>query len=138
RGNFLNDKEFIYSYLKGVESTLSFATLGEPLILDSTIYVFSENKIVGLPEFEHYKDLEPKLSAEEIDLLSPAKGLWKYEYDQEKNSMQLKYYHKIYSETYNSELGLLVFDVKGKIIDDFILAIANVHKDSSIVFSDVN
>lgn len=138
RGNFLNDKEFIYSYLKGVESTLSFATLGEPLIKNSTIYIFHENKIVGLPEFEHYKDMEPKLTQGELDVLSPAKGLWKYEYNQENHSMELRYYHKLYSETYNSELGLLVFDVKGKIIDDFILAIANVHEDSSIVFSDVN
>lgn len=136
RGNFLDDKEFIYSYLKEIQPTLSFAALGEPLIEESRIYIFHESKLEELPEFSNYEELDPKLTEQELNSLSPTKGLWKYEFDLKNNSMNLKYYHKLYSETYNSELGLLVFDVKGKIIDDFILAIADVHVDSSIVMSD--
>ncbi|MCA0753436.1 sensor histidine kinase [Paenibacillus sp. N4] len=135
RGDYADDRELIYSFLKEISPAFSFAALGEPMVKQIIAYTKTEKRLLAVPEFGDYSELNGVLSTEEMAKLRPAKGLWKKSFDSA-SGPSLTYYHKLYSDTYSSELGILQMMVKPAIIEEFIQALSAMHPNNTILMID--
>ncbi|XEC96724.1 sensor histidine kinase [Paenibacillus tarimensis] len=134
RGDYADDRELIYSFLKEISPAFSFASLGEPMVKRIVAYPKTEKRLLSVPEFGDYSELAGVLSAEDMARLRPDKGLWKKSFDSASGPV-LTYYHKLYSDTYTSELGILRIMVKPALIEEFIQAISAMHPHNAILLT---
>ncbi|NMO94910.1 sensor histidine kinase [Paenibacillus lemnae] len=135
RGDYVDDREFIYSYIKEIRPAFDFASLGEPMVSQVVVYPKTQSRLLSFPEFADYSKIESKLSLEEQRQLRPAKGLWK-DSAQAGYKPSLVYYHKLYSDTYTSELGIVEIRVNPALIEEFMKALRTVHPQNTVLLLD--
>ncbi|KRE39700.1 sensor histidine kinase [Paenibacillus sp. Soil522] len=134
RGDYTDDRELIYSFLKEISPAFSFAALGEPMVKQIVAYPKTGKRLMAVPEFGDYSELEGVLSAEDMARLRPAKGLWKKSFESDSVPV-LTYYHKLYNDSYTSELGILRIMVKPALIEEFLQALSAVHPKNAILLT---
>ncbi|WP_168120557.1 sensor histidine kinase [Paenibacillus sp. HB172176] len=132
RGDYVYDRDLIFSYLKEISPAFAFASLGEPMVEQLVVYPKIQDRLLSLKEFADYSELEGRLSAEEKAELLPARGLWKKTTNTD-SEPSLVYYHKLYSETYTSELGIVEITVKSTIIDELMKALSVIHPKNTVI-----
>lgn len=134
RGDYADDQELIYSFLKEISPAFSFASLGEPMVKQIVAYPKTGKRLLSVPEFGDYSELGDMLSAEDMARLRPAKGLWEKSFESTSGPV-LTYYHKLYNDTYTSELGILRILVKPALIEEFIQALSTMHPNNAILLT---
>ncbi|MBW5446461.1 HAMP domain-containing protein [Cohnella sp. CFH 77786] len=134
RGEYTNDRDLIYSYLKEISPALSFAPLAEPSVTRLTIYPKMQERMTAVPGFQPYGKLSESLSSQQFSALKPAKGLWKRELSN--GGLALSYYHKLYNDTYTTELGMVEIDVSPRLFGDFLSHLNKIHPDHSVLIVD--
>jgi two-component system sensor histidine kinase YesM len=130
RGEYLEDRDLIYYYLREISPAISFAYLGEPSVDDLTIYPKTQERLLTVPGFREYGKIYEKLTEDEIGTLNPAKGLWKL--SMTASGLSLSYYNKIYNESFTSELAIIELKVKPELFGNFLQNIRKVHPDNAI------
>ncbi|MGO4541616.1 sensor histidine kinase [Paenibacillus sp. 2TAB19] len=135
RGDYVYDRDLIYSYLKEISPAFAFASLGEPMVEQLVVYPKTQNRLLSFPEFADYSEIGSKLSSEEKRKLLPAKGLWKKS-NNAGSEPSLVYYHKLYSESYTSELGIVEITVKSELIETFMKALSAIHPQNTVMLMD--
>ncbi|WP_158602225.1 sensor histidine kinase [Cohnella endophytica] len=131
RGDFMEDRDLIYSYLKDISPAISFASLGEPAISSLTIFPKTKQRPLWVPGFQSYEEIHGILSEREISSLKPAMGLWKHTIGED--GLSLAYYHKIYSETYTGDLGIIQMKVKPELFENLLENLRAVHPGNNLV-----
>ncbi|WP_199619332.1 sensor histidine kinase [Paenibacillus alkalitolerans] len=135
RGEYTADRDLIYTYLKEISPAFSFAHLADPSIRSLTVYPKSQTRLLSLPGFQPFDKIHEKLEQAEIESLRPARGLWKRT-AVNGNDLSLAYYHKIYSETFTSDLGIIEMNVSPALIGGFLRNLREVHPGNVILLMD--
>ncbi|WP_157274293.1 sensor histidine kinase [Paenibacillus fonticola] len=74
---------------------------------------------------------------EELRALKPKESLWLVEQQEEGQLPKLKYYRKLYTDTYSKELGYLEVTIGDEALKQFMSLLSNSSASSSILFADV-
>lgn len=134
QGEIVDDRDLIYSYLKEINPAFSFAYLADPLVQNLTVYPKSQKRLLGAPGFQNYRDIEGFLTPDEVGNLRPAQGLWKQSFDPA--APALSYFHKLYSNSYITDLGIIQISVEPAMLDQLVSALTQVHPDNAIMVLD--
>jgi len=132
RGEYTNDSDLIYNYLKEIRTAFSFSYLAEPMVEEITIFPKGENRLVTLPGFKNYEDINKNVRIEEVSALGPTSGVWKLT-ETGLQPSSLVYYHKIFSDSYSKELGMIEIRVSTSIMLEFIDAIKTIHPEGDLL-----
>ncbi|MBB3112124.1 two-component system sensor histidine kinase YesM [Paenibacillus phyllosphaerae] len=136
RGDYMEERDLIYSYLRDISPAISFASLAEPSIESLVIYPRSQTRLLTVSGFSAYNNIYDSLSKDEIASLGPTKGLWKY--SMEESGLSLSYYYKIYNDLYTNDLGIIAFHVKPVLVQQFLQNLQQVHPGNAIILMDQN
>jgi len=134
QGAYSDDRELIYSYLKEISPAISYAYLGEPFVSQITIYPKYEKRLLTVTGFSGYNEISQSLKDNEINSLDPVKGLWTKSYSSDIPT--LAYFHKIYNDKYESELGIIQFAVHPSLLEEYMLKLRSLHPDNALLLLD--
>ena len=134
RGDELNDRDLIYSYLREISPAFSFGSLAEPQVDSLIVYPRYQSKLLSVSEFRPYEEWRSVLTSGELNALSPKQGLWKIAANGKPPS--LVYYHKIYNDQYTNDLGILAISVRSSIIEEFVQSLRGVHPGNTVLLTD--
>lgn len=134
RGDYVEDRDLIYSYLREIFPAISFAALAEPSVQDLNIFPKTQKRLLTVPGIKEYSLIYELLTEDELKALRPVKGLWKQSLGPD--GIMLSYYHKIYNDSYTSDLGILEIDVKPALLGQFFHDLHQVHPDNTILLLD--
>lgn len=136
RGNELNDRDLIYSYLKDISPALSFASLAEAQVDNLTVYPKTQRKMLTVSGFKPYEEGRKELTDAELSALSPKSGLWKRA--ETGGTLSLVFYHKIYNDLYSNDLGILAISVHSSLVEDFVQSLRSMHSGNTVLLTDAN
>ncbi|KRF06062.1 hypothetical protein ASG89_20175 [Paenibacillus sp. Soil766] len=131
RGDYTNDRDLIYYYLKEIVPTISFSYLGEKFVKNITIYPKYEERLINVSGFKSYHELDTISKTSGWNTLSPKKGLWTIDSSMEVPS--LSYFHKIYNDTYSNDLGVLQLTVQPTFFVEYLQQLRNLHPNNAIL-----
>lgn len=132
----MEDRDMIYYYLRDISPAFSFATLAESSVQFVAIYPKLQQRLLNLPGFLPYEELDGKLTASEMSALRPLKGLWKPTLDEK--GIRLNYFQKIYSDLYTTDLGMLEIVVYPAFLDNVLNQILDNHSETTLLMLDEN
>ncbi|WP_373232743.1 sensor histidine kinase [Cohnella sp.] len=134
QGEYTDDRELIYSYLKEISPAISYAYLGEPFVSKITIYPKYQKRLLTVPGFRGYNEIDQSLKPNEIASLRPVKGLWTKTYTSDMPSVA--YFHNIYNDSYKSDLGIIQFAVNPSLLNEYLLKLRNQHPGNALLLID--
>ncbi|MRN56607.1 sensor histidine kinase [Paenibacillus monticola] len=134
QGEVVDDRDLIYSYLKEINPAFSFAYLADPLVKNLIVYPKTQTRMLQAPGFQDYREIEQLLTPGEVNQLRPDRGLWKHSFDSA--APVLNYYHKLYSNSYTTDLGIVQISVQPVLLDNMVLALTQVHPDNAVMMLD--
>ncbi|MDG0791532.1 sensor histidine kinase [Cohnella ginsengisoli] len=134
RDEYSDDRELIYYYLREISPALSFANLADPAVQSLTVYPKYQKRLVHVPGFSPYDRITEKLTESELRGLRPTQGLWKQNVTDQ--GIGLRYYQKIYSDTYTAELAILEVEVKPALLDNFLNKLREAEPNGSLFLTD--
>lgn len=134
QGEFTDDRELIYSYLKEISPAISFAYLAEPIVSKIEIYPKYQKRLLTVSGFHGYSEIHQSLKPNEIVSLSPIKGIWTKVYSSDMPSVA--YFHNIYNDTFKSDLGVIQFTVKPSLLKEYLLKLRNLHPANAVLLID--
>jgi len=134
RDTNMEDRDMIYYYLRDISPAFSFATLAESSVQSIAIYPKLQQRLLNLPGFLPYEELDGKLTAADISALRPLKGQWKHVSGEKGTS--LIYFQKIYSDLYSTDLGMLEIVVHPAFLDNLLNQILDNHSENTLLVLD--
>lgn len=134
QGEFTDDRELIYSYLKEISPAISFAYLAEPIVSKIEIYPKYQKQLLTVSGFHGYSEIHQSLKPNEIVSLSPIKGIWTKVYSSD--MLSVAYFHNIYNDTFKSDLGVIQFTVKPSLLEEYLLNLRNLHPGNAVLLID--
>ncbi len=133
QGEYTDDRELIYSYLKEISPAISYAYLGEPYVSKITIYPKYQKPLLTVQGFRDYNEIDQSLKLNETASLRPVKGLWTT-YTSDMPSVA--YFHNIYNASYKSDLGIIQFAVNPSLLNEYLLKLRNQHPGNALLLID--
>jgi len=134
RDEYSDDRELIYYYLREISPALSFANLADPSVQSLTVYPKYQKRLNNVPGFSPYEQITDKLDDSEIRKLTPSQGLWKQTISGQ--GVGLRYYQKIYTDTYTADLGILEVEVKHALFGEFMSKLREAQPAGTLVLMD--
>ncbi|WP_339233699.1 sensor histidine kinase [Paenibacillus sp. FSL R5-0517] len=131
RDTNMEDRDMIYYYLRDISPAISFAKLAETNVQSISIYPKLQERLLNVPGFFPYDALDAKLTTAEISTLRPLNGQWKH-VSNDKNII-LTYYHKIYSDLYTTDLGMLEIEVHPLFMNHLLNQMIDIHPENEIL-----
>jgi two-component system sensor histidine kinase YesM len=131
RGDYTNDRDLIYYYLKEIVPAISFSYLGERFARNITIYPKYEERLLNVSGFKAYRELDSISKTYGWNTLSPKKGLWTI--DSSTEVPTLSYFHKIYNDSYSNDLGVLQITVQPTFFDEYLQQLRTLHPNNAIL-----
>lgn len=133
-GAYRSDWEIVYNYKKEILPIFSFTYLGNKGI--DMIHIYKKNtEVLSLNQDIVDEDKLPAtVDKQRLQKLKPEEGLWVLEQNKDSAVPGLRYYRKLYTDTYSKELGYLELVLNGEGLRQFMSLITNSSADSSIMF----
>lgn len=133
-GAYRSDWEIVYNYKKEILPIFSFTYLGNKGI--DMIHIYKKKtEVLSLNQDIVDEDKLPAtVDKQQLQKLKPEEGLWVLEQNKDSAVPGLRYYRKLYTDTYSKELGYLELVLNGEGLRQFMSLITNSSADSSIMF----
>lgn len=131
RGDYTNDRDLIYAYLKEIVPAISFSYLGDKLVRNLTIYPKYEERLLNVTGFKAYHELEDVIKTSDWKAMGPKKGIWTI--DSIGEVPTLAYFHKIYNDSYSNDLGVLQITVQPIFFEEFLDQLRSLHPNNVIL-----
>ncbi|MDQ0901163.1 two-component system sensor histidine kinase YesM [Paenibacillus sp. V4I7] len=131
RGDYTNDRDLIYAYLKEIVPAISFSYLGDKLVRNLTIYPKYEERLLNVTGFKAYHELEDVIKTSDWKAMGPKKGIWTI--DSIGEVPTLAYFHKIYNDSYSNDLGVLQITVQSIFFKEFLDQLRSLHPNNVIL-----
>ncbi|KRF10275.1 hypothetical protein ASG89_01720 [Paenibacillus sp. Soil766] len=131
RGDYTNDRDLIYAYLKEIVPAISFSYLGEKLVRNLTIYPKYEERLLNVTGFKAYRELEDVIKTSDWKAMGPKKGIWAI--DSIGEIPTLAYFHKIYNDSYSNDFGVLQITVQSIFFEEFLDQLRSLHPNNVIL-----
>ena len=135
-GAYQTDWEMIYSYLKEIYPTFSFAYLSNPIVDEIRIFKYYESVLSLAPDIVDIDELKAAEVYGAIAALPPNEGIWMYTNGASDQMPTFQYYHKLYTNTFSKELGVIKISVGGGILEQFVNTLADPDGDLNVFLID--
>jgi two-component system sensor histidine kinase YesM len=109
-----------YRYKREISPTFSFAYISNQLVDKITMYKANPDLPILSPEVQDIARFTDTPQAEEVQLLTPNKGLWAYEKSDSLNVLPaIRYLHKMYNNSYTRSIGVLQISLNDGLFKQF-------------------
>ncbi|OXS55272.1 hypothetical protein B1A99_23645 [Cohnella sp. CIP 111063] len=119
----LTDADMVFTYLKDIEPTITYAVTGNPLIGRLSIYNNNEEQLPLPPDIQPISQLIRSIADperwEQLRGIPPGKGKWFYSAGTEDEFPTFSYYSRIFNNQYSHELGLIEIALKPDALREF-------------------
>ncbi|WP_027091675.1 sensor histidine kinase [Cohnella thermotolerans] len=135
-GAYSTDVDMVYNYLKEISPTFSFASLTNPIVGDIRIYKENPDVLELAPDIVDIRSFTDPAHEAEAKALAPNKGLWTFRPQAKTKLPVLTYMHKLYTDNYVQELGLLQITATDRLFDQLFATLKSGESGTGIFMVD--